>query len=862
METVNAQLQNLNVKPGDTSTLKLLRPAGQDELFDAIDQLRSQGMDDYVSLPQLIVCGNQSSGKSSVLEAISGVRFPTNHGVCTRFATEVMLRRAPTTAALVKIRPGAKAPEEHRAKLDQFTKREAKLDHVPGLIEEAKKVMDLEGNGSFCDDILQVELSGPDMPHLTLVDLPGWIERENDGQTPKDVEVSKGLVKSYAVKPRSIILAVIEATHDHHTQAILRIARDHDPMGFRTLGIITKPDIASLSSESVGSWIKLAKNESTSLRLGWHVLKNADEKQRKASWFHRDGEERSFFREKNEWKTLPSDTTGVEALRPRLSRLLAEHIRDQLPILVVEIEVQMEKSRKLLKKYGPPRPSSQEQRLYLTELAGRFQYCTRAAVAGDYTDPYFQAQNHGATRRLRATIRSVSESFAIGIAQKGHKWEIVPEPSKPSSLFGAPSDLPAPSKHSRRITRSAYVKKVQDFVRQHKGRELPGTSNPLLIGEIFMRNSESWEPRAKSYVEDSLNTAKEFVYNLLDDVADQDVKEAIAIRIIEPAMEKKLQALRAKVEELMKPYKRGYAMTYNPLFVTRIQSLEKERQNEELKNGQNVTFANSLERMDYHACSELLDRMLAYYDVALHVFVDNMTSLAVENCLLDGLEDLLSPYKVAAMTDEELRGLAAETQDVQDVRIREEERCKVLDSGLTICNRHVKRKPRQPTIPGSVLPSGPYPTLKSNGFSFGTSSTPAPRSTSSPPNTFGFLNSTSNGSEVFGGSASTTGFGGSTAGSGGTKSTFGALPSSFGTGFGNTSAKPTSGVFGSFPTSSPFIVADKSVPPNSSDGAKNNVSPLSNPGETILNSYTPLAASAREPKLTDSRASANKKPSQ
>lgn len=84
----------------------------QSELLDKIDELRGIGVGGLVELPQLIVCGSQSSGKSSVLEAISRVRFPTKGTICTRFATEVILRRKPQTRVKVSIEPGDSRTDE------------------------------------------------------------------------------------------------------------------------------------------------------------------------------------------------------------------------------------------------------------------------------------------------------------------------------------------------------------------------------------------------------------------------------------------------------------------------------------------------------------------------------------------------------------------------------------------------------------------------------------------------------------------------------------------------------------------------------------------------------------------------------
>ena len=102
---------------GDASTAKTpqvgLQTAEHEELLNIVDTLRSQGISRYgVDLPQLIVCGDQSSGKSSVLEAISGLQFPTKDNLCTRFATELILRRGPNPCVNVSITPSCERDKE------------------------------------------------------------------------------------------------------------------------------------------------------------------------------------------------------------------------------------------------------------------------------------------------------------------------------------------------------------------------------------------------------------------------------------------------------------------------------------------------------------------------------------------------------------------------------------------------------------------------------------------------------------------------------------------------------------------------------------------------------------------------------
>jgi GTP-binding protein EngB required for normal cell division len=265
------------------------------DLLDIIDKLRSQGISRFVDLPQIIVCGDQSSGKSSVLEAISGMSFPTKDNLCTRFATELILRRNPTVGVKVQINPGPDRSDEVKKRLRAFSHVLNNLD-IGRIVEEAKDAMGINGNDKvFSTDILRVEISGPSQPHLTMVDLPGLFLAGNKDQSEQDSKLVESLVLSYMREPRSIILAVVSAKSDFALQQVTRHARAVDPKGTRTLGLITKPDTLDEGSDSERFFAELAQNKDVEFRLGWHVLCNRNYVMRDASTAERDRNETTFF---------------------------------------------------------------------------------------------------------------------------------------------------------------------------------------------------------------------------------------------------------------------------------------------------------------------------------------------------------------------------------------------------------------------------------------------------------------------------------------------------------------------------------------------------------------------------------------
>lgn len=182
-----------------TESLNSLCSKDQLDLLDAVDRLRSHGISNYVSLPQIIVCGDQSSGKSSVLEAISHVSFPVKSNVCTRFPTELVLRRAPNTSSSVSIVPHASRSKQERKALEGFHQELEGFDRLSNVVEAAKIAMGIHSNGqAFSKDLLRIEITGPDHPHLTIVDLPGLIHSETKHQTASDVKLIQDVVKEYS----------------------------------------------------------------------------------------------------------------------------------------------------------------------------------------------------------------------------------------------------------------------------------------------------------------------------------------------------------------------------------------------------------------------------------------------------------------------------------------------------------------------------------------------------------------------------------------------------------------------------------------------------------------------------------------
>ena len=359
--------------------------------------------------------------------------------------------------------PGKTRSSQERDVLSGFHYDLSSREEFPALFERAKQAMGLDALGSraFSEDILRVEVSGPAHPQLTVVDLPGLIHSENKKQSAHDVRLVHKLVESYMKSERSIILAVVSAMNEFANQIVLRKARDVDPDGKRTIGIITKPDTLRVGTTLEREFLALARNEDVKFERGWHVVKNLDLGAEERDAKDRDSEESLFF-EKSNFKSLPPSSVGISSLRYRLSQVLFDQVRSELPKLIEDIRSGIAATREGLEKLGPSRVTLDEQRAFLIKVSQEFHILSMDAINGQYSNPFFK-DHFLVERRLCAVIANSHDVFETCLRKKGARWIIVKSKDR-GSVRG--------SHNNRYLTREEAVDKIQELLHISRGREV------------------------------------------------------------------------------------------------------------------------------------------------------------------------------------------------------------------------------------------------------------------------------------------------------------------------------------------------------------------------------------------------------
>lgn len=303
---------------------------------------------DAIQLPQIVVVGSQSSGKSSVIESLVGRSFlPRGTGIVTRRPLILQLVNCPKddkehrTAEL-----GTLDLEEWGEFLHANKKVITDFDEIRHEIESETDRM-AGNNKGICPEPINLKIYSQHVVNLTLVDLPG-LTKVPVGDQPEDIEGQvKELVVKYIKNPNSILLAVVTANTDMATSESLKLAKEVDPDGKRTLAVVTKLDLMDAGTDA----IDILCGRVIPVKLGIIGVVNRSQQDIMNNKSISDAlkDESTFLQRK--YPTL-ANRNGTLYLAKTLNRLLMHHIRDCLPDLKTRMSVMVAQFQSLLYSFG------------------------------------------------------------------------------------------------------------------------------------------------------------------------------------------------------------------------------------------------------------------------------------------------------------------------------------------------------------------------------------------------------------------------------------------------------------------------------------------------------------------------------
>ncbi|KAK3222204.1 hypothetical protein Dsin_009229 [Dipteronia sinensis] len=297
-----------------------------------------EGMSLWEALPSVAVVGGQSSGKSSVLESVVGRDFlPRGSGIVTR---------RPLVLQLHKIERGTDYAEFLHAPRKKFTDfaavRKEIQDETDRITGKSKQISNIP---------IQLSIYSPNVVDLTLIDLPGLTKVAVEGQPETIVEDIENMVRSYVEKPNCIILAISPANQDIATSDAIKLAREVDPTGERTFGVLTKLDLMDKGTNAQD----VLEGRSYRLQHPWVGIVNRSQAEinKNIDMISARRKEREYFETSPDYGHLASKM-GSEYLAQLLSKHLETVIRQRIPSIIALINKNIDELNAELDRIGRP----------------------------------------------------------------------------------------------------------------------------------------------------------------------------------------------------------------------------------------------------------------------------------------------------------------------------------------------------------------------------------------------------------------------------------------------------------------------------------------------------------------------------
>ncbi|KAI1942762.1 hypothetical protein LOZ66_001169 [Ophidiomyces ophidiicola] len=593
---------------------------GNPVLLEKIDKLFECNVGDLVDLPIIVAVGDQSSGKTSTKEHAEQVK--------------------------------AWHIEVENLDSESFTKILSQAHEVMNLSSQTEK--EKSSLSTFSEDVLRLEIQGPDEDHLSVIDVPGLFTNTTDGVTSKeDITIVQNMVLRYMKNPRSVMLSVVPANVDIATQAIIQHAKELDPSGERTLGVFTKPDLVNEGAEM--AVLDMLNGKKSGIKLGWNVVRNPGQKDLSMGKIGRD--------------------LGIESLRGRLQEVLTNHIRREFPKDIV--------GQALVTDYGRNELFEQYPEFRLATLLVHREEEFGKTMIGWGQQYHFEEVNKesetDSDEKLACSeIKDVRETEnPIELEDILQDQEIVCEPQK------------------------KFLEWLQGLYHQSKGFEI-GTYSGSLLATVMRKQASKWRAISLGYISDVIVIVHEFITKVLDSVCpDKQVHSGLLEHMTDELTEIYKKTIQ-HVHFLLSAEFSGILRTQNQAFGEELDRLRAERKLKKIKAVAMDCFPGDLplptEESEYfskdhpmsnaeNAAKDIHAIIKSYYNIALNRFVDSVIIQAVYQYLVVGPNTplkLLSPAYIQQFTPESLQNIAGEASNIKRKRQQLEKKIGDLEAARRI----------------------------------------------------------------------------------------------------------------------------------------------------------------------------------
>ncbi|KAH9932350.1 P-loop containing nucleoside triphosphate hydrolase protein [Fomitopsis serialis] len=468
------------------------------ELLALVKKLRASGAQADLDLPRVAVIGNQSAGKSSLVEAISGITVPRDAGTCTRCPMECRLSSSSEPwRCQVSIRWEFDSSGKRRNEVQEVTfggaitnKADVELmlrraqaavlnPDIPAVKFVTMSADSLNDAGAlqkkrllFSRNVVCIDLAGPDLTDLSFVDLPGIIQNAD----PEVVQLVENLVMSH-IKGNCLILVTCPMSDDIDNQKALRLARDVDPSGLRTIGVLTKPDTLTAGAiKQQENWLDVLEGRNAQHRLthGYFCTRQPDDADRRSGITASKARisEAAFFSKTAPWsQSSHQHRFGTPNLVKTLSALLTHIIDDSIPKLQKEVVHQLTTCRAELDALPPA--ITADPASYVLSLITSFCGLVVAYVQGGPSTAHFVQQNRVSYAAFKRAVRGTAPPFLpfpSAAEAPGHALAYLGlDLEEEEDGFQPVGETPAGGAQTKRM----YLRDVKQYIARSITRELP-----------------------------------------------------------------------------------------------------------------------------------------------------------------------------------------------------------------------------------------------------------------------------------------------------------------------------------------------------------------------------------------------------